>query len=382
MRQYNNTQIVIAITAVLLASVIANVAVGIGAVIFPLTLQANGISTSLIGICLSMEIGAVLLVTPVLNKIVSRIGLGKTLFIATILRAPVFFLLPHYTNFFIWCGLVLVYGIGYFMFLISLQTFLSALPFTRNRGLVIGLFGTSISGSMALGPVILQFIPIHGSTPFYVSAVLAIIAFIPLLLVGRLIPPIPASATQNLIKLIKKVPAVMGASLFGGIMFFGLTYFLVIYGLRNGLEAQAAAFLLTMFMTGSILLEMPIASISDRFDRRYVIMISVLLNLICATYLPIAIYTDYLSWILLIVWGGVCGGTYSVALAVVGERFRGDDLVAANSAFTLMNNTGGVIGMVLVGISMHLFGSDGLPYIIVMSGIIYFTYALTRYRVN
>lgn len=381
MRQYSNTQIVIAITAVLLASVIANVAVGIGAVIFPLTLQANGISTILIGICLSMEIGAVLLVTPVLNKIVSRIGLGKTLFLATVLRAPVFFILPHYTNFFMWCGLVLVYGIGYFMFLISLQTLLSALPFSRNRGLVIGLFGTSISGSMALGPVILQFIPIHGSLPFTVSAVLACAAFIPLLLIGRLIPPIPASATQNLFKLIKKVPAVMGASLFGGIMFFGLTYFLVIYGLRNGLSAQAAAFLLTMFMTGSILLEMPIATISDRFDRRYVILISVLLNLICATYLPIAIYTDYLAWILLVLWGGVCGGTYSVALAVVGERFRGDDLVAANSAFTLMNNAGGVIGMVLVGISMHLFGSDGLPYIIVMAGIIYFTYALTRYRV-
>ena len=135
-------------------------------------------------------------------------------------------------------------------------------------------------------------------------------------------------------------------------------------------------------MLGSILLEVPTAWVSDFFDRRYVMIVLVFMSLICAAYLPIAIYTPYIAWGLLFLWGGVIGGLFSVCLAMTAERFSGEHLISANAAFSIMDNIGGMIGILLIGVSMDLFGSDGLPYVIMLAGVVYFSFALTRYQVR
>jgi hypothetical protein len=64
------------------------------------------------------------------------------------------------------------------------------------------------------------------------------------------------------------------------------------------------------------------------------------------------------------------------------DRFTGSSLIGANAAFSIMDNIGGMVGILLIGISMDLFGSDGLPYVIMFAGVVYFSFALTRYQVR
>ena len=376
------THIRICVIAILASSILVNFATGMTAVILPVTLENNGIGTTLIGLCLSLELVAVFVVSRVLTPLMAKIGMGKTLIFATVLRTLALFLLSQYSNFYIWCALIFVYGFGSLMYLIALQSWINSIGFEKHRGLVVGLFGTSISVGMALGPLLFQFIPIEGELAFFIAAGFSAAAYIPLLLVTPLIPRIKKRAGAGLWHIVKTSPAIMGAGVFSGVMIFGILYFIVLYGVRNELTAENAAFLLTVFMAGSILLEMPISSLSDRFDRRYVIIVAVFMSMVCATYLPIAIYTDYLSWVLLFIWGGVSGAIYSICIAMVGERYVGDELVTANSAYALMDAVGGIIGTAMVGLAMTLFGADGLPYVIVLAGIIYFTYALTRYKIT
>lgn len=376
------TQINLTIIAIIMSAVILHISTGMSAVLFPLTLEKNALGTTFIGIVLAMEFLAVLPVSKWLTPFVSRLGLVPVMLLACLVRFLGIILFYFNQSYPVWCLLVFVYGIGGFVYLIALQTWINSLELSKNRGFVLGILGTSISVGLGVGPLILQFIPIYGSTPFYVSAAISFAAFIPLLLVGWMSPAMDAGENIKVMHIVKRVPAIMGAGMFAGLMIFGLLSFLLIYGLQNKLTPKESAFLLTMFMAGSFCLEAPIASLSDRFDRRYVIIISVFLSLVCATYLPIAIYTDYLAWGLLFVWGGVSGGIYSICLAIIGDRFRGEELVAANSAYAVMDATGGVIGTLMIGGAMALFGSDGLPYVIVLAGIVYFTYALTRYKVQ
>lgn len=375
-------QLRMTITAIALSSIILHAASGISAVIFPLTLESNSIGTSFIGIALAMEFLAVLPVSRWIIPFVARLGLLPTLLLACLLRTIAAILFYYNHIFPVWCGLVFIYGLGGFIYLVSMQTWLNSLDVTKNRGLVVGLFGTSISLGFAIGPLILQILPIQGNVPFLVCSALSLAALIPISLVGWMVPKIDGRERKPLWHIIKHSPAIMGAGMFAGLMIFGLLSFLVIYGLQNKLSAKEAALLLTVFMAGSIALETPISSLSDRFDRRYIIIFSVLFSLVCATYLPIAIYTNYISWILLFVWGGVSGGIYSICLAIIGDRYKGEDLVVANSAYAVMDASGGAIGTLMIGGAMTLFGSDGLPYVIVLAGIVYFAYALTRYQVR
>ena len=180
----------------------------------------------------------------------------------------------------------------------------------------------------------------------------------------------------------RQAPAAMFAVMLCGFSILGLQTFITVYGLRNGLELRDASFLMTAFMLGSISLEMPIAALSDWFDRRYVMIGLVLLSLIAAVYLPIAIYYKWSGWILLFLWGGMIGGLFSICLALTADRFHGEDLVAANGAFSLMDNLGGVFGILIIGLGMDLFLEDGLPYAIMLAAVAYFSFALTRYQVR
>lgn len=166
-----------------------------------------------------------------------------------------------------------------------------------------------------------------------------------------------------------------------GVSMFGVSAFITLYGLRNGLSLTDAALLLTFFNVGSILLEVPIGWISDRFDRRYMIVICTFLCMVCAVYLPMAIYVNYQAWTLAFIWGGVVGAIYSLALTIVGEQFEGEELISANAGYSVMEGLGGTAGILLIGLSMDMLGSDGLPYVIMLSTILYFSFALTRYRV-
>lgn len=173
----------------------------------------------------------------------------------------------------------------------------------------------------------------------------------------------------------------MFAVAMGGVSIFGVTAFITLYGIRNDLSLADATLLLTCFMLGSLFLEAPLTWLSDFFDRRYVIVGSSFLSMICAVYLPIAIYVNYQAWILLFIWGGVIGAIYSTALALIGDRFEGEELVAANAGYSIMDAAGGTVGILLIGFLMDAFGADGLPYVIMFASILYFSFALTRYKV-
>ena len=62
----------------------------------------------------------------------------------------------------------------------------------------------------------------------------------------------------------------------------------------------------------------------------------------------------------LVLWGGISFGIYTVGLALLGQRFHGGDIARANAAFTIMYTLGGLIGRPAAGKAMDLAGGFGL----------------------
>lgn len=389
-----------------------SISVGINAVIFTTALAGYGASTSLIGLILAIEYLSVFAISFTLPRLLKAMSLSVGLELSLLFRLPALIALCYFTDPKSWAFWVFLHGIGNFLFGILLQTWINGLNFENNKGFVMGLFGTSISLGLAIGPVLLAFIHHHpdllapalqsieaflrehlslsippevsDSTKFglLLSAILSAVAAIPTLLC-RFQAPRPKIVSETTIRnVIKSSPAAYFAVLLCGFTILGLQSFITLYGIKNGLSVTAASYLMSAFMLGSIMLEAPIAAISDRFDRRYVLIVLVLLGLVCAIYLPIAVYWRYSAWILLFVWGGMMGAIFSICLALISERFDGERLVVANGAFSIMDNLGGLVGVLVMGIGMDLFGEDGFPYALMLASVCYFSFALTRYRVQ
>jgi MFS family permease len=401
-----------AVGLIVLANFLQSISVGINAVIFTVALEGYGLSTSWIGVILAIEYLSVFGISFYLPGLMRWMSLRGALEVSTLFRLPALLALGYLVEAPSWAIWVFIHGIGNFLFGILLQTWINSIPFERTRGLNMGLFGTSISLGLALGPVLLglsghfagffellttqldavmlqwfgwtrpsevRVVVVHG---LLLSALLSTLAVLPIMLGRFLIPKFQISRNGRLLDVVRLAPAIMLAVMLCGFCILGLQSFITVYGLRSGLSMLDASYLMTAFMLGSILLEMPIASASDWFDRRYVMITLVLLSLVAAMYLPMAIYYRWTAWALLFVWGGMMGGLFSICLALMAERFQGEALIRANGAFALMDNVGGLAGVLVMGIGMDIFGEDGFPYAIMLASVAYFSFALTRYQVR
>lgn len=403
-----------AVAAMLIAaaSFIQAISIGINAVVFPTALESYGISKSMIGLIMAIEFVSVFAVSGAMPRLLGVARLYTWVLISTLFRLPALVLLSYVVEVPAWLLLVALHGLGNVLFGSLLQTWINSLTFSGARGLLIALYGTSISIGLALGPVLAQgiegleslvapglqwldqlFAQHFGFAPdaqitsatrnaLLLSALFSTLAAIPIL-GGRIFSPrFERVAQGSLLSTLRRAPAVMFAIALTGTTILGLQSFITLYGINNGLPFDQAALLLSAFMLGAIVLEMPFAWLSDHFDRRYVLMGLVLLSVAAAVGLPMSIYDPWLAKGLLFCWGGVMGGLYSICLAVISERFEGADQVAANGMASIMEAVGGMFGILAIGLAMEAFAMDGLPYVLMFACVLYFSFALTRYPIR
>ena len=397
---------------IVLASFVQAVSVGINAVIFPTALESYGVDKGVIGAVMAIEFVSVFLVSGALGRMLGLASLYSWLLVSTAIRLPALLLLSFVVDVPHWLALVALHGLGNVLFGTLLQTWINSIRFERARGLSIALYGTAISVGLALGPVLVgqleHIVSLLAPTltavdalaethlalqpdalvtettriALLLSAILSTLAALPLLAGRVLAPRFKRPRQGRLLDTLRQAPAVMFALALTGATILGLQGFITLYGMNNGLAFEQAALLLSAFMLGAIALEMPVAWVSDHFDRRYVMIALVLLSLVAAVGLPMAIYDLWLARGLLFVWGGVMGGLYSICLAVVAERFEGDAQVAASGMASIMEAMGGIAGMIAIGLAMQAFQVDGLPYVLMFACVLYFTFALTRYPIR
>jgi hypothetical protein len=67
-----------------------------------------------------------------------------------------------------------------------------------------------------------------------------------------------------------------------------------------------------------------------------------------------------------------------MGLATVGDLFRQEDQISANVAYSILDNVGGIVGVLLIGLLMGAGIADGIVYVIVLSALSYFVYCLAQ----
>ena len=69
-------------------------------------------------------------------------------------------------------------------------------------------------------------------------------------------------------------------------------------------------------------------------------------------------------------------------MTLLGDIFRKEDQMSASVAFTQVKAIGGLIGVTFIGLAMDWASSEGMVYVITVASIIYFTFALSQYKID
>jgi MFS family permease len=178
----------------------------------------------------------------------------------------------------------------------------------------------------------------------------------------------------NFLRVVKRAPlllfAVGTATLFDSVFIS----FFSIFGIRSGLSLQTASWLLGAGIIGNTLFQFLIGSLSDRWSRVGVVACSAGITVIMASSLMFVVHS-WLIWPVVIILATSAFAVYVVALATMGDTFKGADLIAASAAFSAMWGVGGLIGPPIVGVAIDNFGINAMPislaiiYVVLLIGL-------------
>ncbi|MFD1703383.1 MFS transporter [Methylopila henanensis] len=333
---------------------------GLSAPLIALELSDAGYSETLIGANSAMYAIGVLLVAPALPALLKRLGFGRLAKGALLLAGGLFAIFPAVPLLWLWFPLRVVLGAASETMFVVSEAWLNQITSETNRGRTVAIYVTALSAGTALGPAILTLVGREEALAFVIGAALALAACL-VLQVGRPEEALPESAAnEGPWRFLRLVPvAVAAAALNAALESAGLSL-LPLYAIALGWPEQSATFLLTILLCGSILLQLPIGWLGDRMNRRLLVVVLATISAAGAVAWPAALAHAWLAYPLLFVWGGAFVGIYTTTIAVLGDRYKGGELVSVYALLSVAWGFGALAGPLIGGMAMEI-SPHGLP---------------------
>ncbi len=244
------------------------------------------------------------------------------------------------------------------------ESWLQANTDDKARGRVMGSYMTSQTLTFALGPSLIKYVGFQGPVPWLIGVAALAAAFA--LMVRLKVPeaahgekPAPLIAVANQGRFAFLCVAVV--TFFEA---FSLTFF-VLYAVHNGFSAGTATQLLSFGIAACILFFFPIGYAGDHWSRRGVIGICAGMALIFSV-LQIPLITTVWIWPLIVLLRATAFGTYLGGFALMGDKFKGTQMVAASSLVSIIWGLSGVVAPPLAGLAFDRYGLGLLPFFMAM----------------
>jgi MFS family permease len=145
-----------------------------------------------------------------------------------------------------------------------------------------------------------------------------------------------------------------------------------VFGITVGLSLPYISLMMALPPIAVIASQYPIGALSDRFDRRRVLMgLSLLAAVLAALAVPAAQISPFALIAIVTVFGAIALPIYSIVLAYANDHLNKDQMLGASSKLILLYGIGAILGPLLVGSFMRQLGSAGfmIYFVLVYGGI-------------
>jgi MFS family permease len=336
-------------------------AFGMSYPLLSLILESRGVASDMIGINSAMMPIGILLFSLVIPVVAKRFGARNVAITAAIVTALVILSYKVFDTLAAWFVIRLIQGMTISTLFVLSEAWIVGSAGDQNRGKIVAIYASVLSGSFGAGPLLISFIGIEGWTPFVISAVVVAIGAIPFFFIRDNNHDEPEETpASGIIAFAPKAPMLLAAVGTFAVFDAATLSLFPIYGIQNGLDLATSANILTALILGNVLLQFPIGWLCDKFPHRFVLAGCALTSALTLLLLP-ALVGSVFKWPLLILMGTTGYGVYTVSLVSLGNRFSGTELVTGSASFGIVWGFGALIGSVSGGWAMLGFGPHGLP---------------------
>ncbi len=259
----------------------------------------------------------------------------------------------------VWFFLRVLIGVGFSGVYVVAESWLNDSSTNENRGKVLAIYISIQMFGIISAQVLFNFADTTGFLLFVIASVLVSLSFTPILLSVSPTPRLEATRPMKITQLFNVSPlGVVGAFCLGAV-FSALFGMAAVYGARIEMSPSEIALFVSMIYLGGLVMQYPIGYISDRMDRRILILI---VAGICTGFASIGVFTGSFFTILLVVTfviGATTTPLYSLMIAYTNDYLDVSDMPAGASGLIFVNGMGAISGPFLVGWIMDFIGPHG-----------------------
>lgn len=338
-----------------------------------LLMVGNGVQGSLLGIRGTLEAFSTLELSVVMSAyflgfllgswrapaMIRRVGHVRVFAALGSLISAVLVLYPMLVEWQIWALMRVVIGFGFAGIYITAESWLNNTATNETRGqalsayMIVQMLGiVAAQGLLAAGDP-------FGYDLFLIPSILVSLAFLPILLADTPAPTFDSTARLGFVELFRISPLGCVGMLISGGVFSAMFGMASVWGTLSLLTVGQIALFTTFLYVGGLLLQYPVGWLSDRRDRRSIML---WLSVIAAAVLSLAAAVALPFWVLLgvaAVVGGITYPMYSLLIAYTNDFLSKEQMAAASAGLIFLNGVGAIFGPLVVGWLMGVVGTRG-----------------------
>ncbi|MEN8917441.1 MAG: MFS transporter [Octadecabacter sp.] len=261
---------------------------------------------------------------------------------------------------------------------VTAESWLNNSATNETRGQSLSIYMLAQMSGIVLAQGILSVGDVSGYTLFIIPSVLVSLAFAPILLSVVPTPSFETTRPMKIKDLVQTSPlASVGMFLLGGVFAaqFGMT---AVYGTQAGLSVAQISLLVSLIYIAALAAQYPIGWISDRMDRRLLIIGLAALGGAGALLAAMSGGNFYVILIGAALVGGTSNPLYALYIAYANDFLEHEDMAAASAGFIFINGVGAIMGPIILGYVMGQFGAAAFWIVVAILMLAMTTYGVVR----
>ena len=320
--------------------------------------ELEGFSTIELSVVMSAYFVGFLGASRLVPELIRRVGHVRVFAALASFISAVLIAYPLLANPIFWSFGRIVIGFCYCGVYITAESWLNHSVNNDKRGQALSLYMivqmigiVSAQGVLALGNP-------NGYSLFIIISILVSISFAPILLSVSPTPAFERTKPMSLTQLFRSSPlGCVGMFLLGGVFSaqFGMS---AVFGSQIGLSLSKISLFVAAFYIGAMIFQYPIGWMSDRMDRRLLIL------LISASSAGGSVFAyfagDYFFALVFAAFlvGGLSNPLYSLIIAHANDFIEYEDMASAAAGLLFVNGIGAISGPLIIGYAMNAFGPE------------------------
>lgn len=291
-----------------------------------------------------------------IEKPIRRFGFKSGIIAGIVTAGLATLLFPLTSALWVWVLLRVLVGIGDSLLHYCAQLWIvSSSPATR-RGKFISLYGMAYGIGFSIGPLGINLSSWGHFAPYALNALLFVVVLGFVFTVRNEHPEkhVATERTGNRFAFVYRAAwyALLPAVLYG-LLESTMNSNFPLYGLRIGINRETISLLLPALGVGSLLLMLPLGSLSDRYDRKRILICCAASAGILFFAVPIVGNAVVPLFILLMLIGGLIGSFFSLGLAYCADLLPKSILPTANVIASVHFSLGSLLGPGIGGYAMQ-----------------------------